>query len=178
MTRLHPVLASCLFALLSTAPVLAGTAAKTTAPALTWRDWDKGLDEAKASDRPVLVDVVTSWCGWCKRMDADVYSNPQVRDYLAKKFVTVRIDAESTAPARYEGKAQTSQSLAARFGVSGYPTTVFLHSSGDRPLSVPGYVDAEHFMQVLRYVGDGHMDAGVSFEDFKKRMAAGGAAKH
>ena len=173
MTRSTPLFTACLLALLATTAV-AGPAP----PPVTWRGWDRGLEEAKNTERPVLVDVVTSWCGWCKRMDADVYSRPEVREYLAKKFVTVRIDAEAADPARYEGKALTSRTLAARFGVNGYPTTVFLSSSGDHPVSVPGYQKAEDFMVILRYIGDGHMDAGVSFSDYQKRAAASGTAKH
>jgi thioredoxin-related protein len=158
-------------------PGLAGPAAGGPAPGVSWRSWDRGLEEARGSGRPVLVDVYTDWCGWCRRMEADVYSRPEVRDYLSRKFVTVKLDAEAPDPARYEGRAFTSRSLAARFGVSGYPTTIFLRPAGDQPVAVPGYVDAERFLLLLRYIGDGHMDRGVPFQDFVKRSATGGAAR-
>jgi len=32
----------------------------------------------------VLVDVYTDWCGWCKRMDRDVYARSDVKDYLSR----------------------------------------------------------------------------------------------
>ena len=54
-----------------------------------------GLQEARKRNLPVLVDVYTDWCGWCKRMDRDVYAQPEVRDYLSRKFVTVKLDAEA-----------------------------------------------------------------------------------
>src|SRR2546421_7663785 len=57
---------------------------------LRWRDWDSGLKEARDKKLPVLVDVYTDWCGWCKRMERDVYTQPEVRDYLSRKFVTVK----------------------------------------------------------------------------------------
>src|SRR6185369_5099727 len=108
---------SMLFAAL----LLAGLAPAAGAQAhFVWRGWDEGLKEAKRTNRPVLVDVYTDWCGWCKRMDRDVYSRADVRDYLNQHFVTVRLNAESETPASYEGKAYTGRSLANRFRVSGY----------------------------------------------------------
>jgi thioredoxin-related protein len=154
-------------------PGLAVPAAGAAVPGVSWRNWDRGLEEARSSGRPVLVDIYTQWCGWCRRMEADVYTRPEVRDYLSRKFVTVKIDAEAPDPARYEGRAFTSRSLAARFGVNGYPTTIFLSPDGDHPVSVPGYVDADRFLILLHYVGEGHMDRGVPFQEFVKRSATG-----
>ena len=131
-----------------------------------WLGWNAGLKEAAATHRPVLVDVYTDWCGWCKRMDRDVYSRPEIRDYLARNFVAVRLDAESPDPASYEGRQHTGRSLAGRFRVSGYPTTIFLRESGEHLVNVPGYVPADRFLLLLRYVGDGHMERGESFEAF------------
>ena len=61
--------------------------------------------------------------------------------------------------------------------MSGYPTTIFLRSAGEHPVNVPGYVDKERFLLLLRYIGDGHMDRGVPFQDFVKRSATGGDAR-
>jgi thioredoxin-related protein len=158
--------------------VAAATDAAPTTPGLAWRAWDRGLEESRQNGRPVLVDVYTDWCGWCKRMKADVYTKPEVRDYLEDHFVLIELNAESSDPARYEGKAYTSRSLAARFGVSGYPTTVFLRAGGEHLVSVPGYLKSADFLQVLRYIGDGYMDKGVSFQDFTKQTAPAPATPH
>jgi thioredoxin-related protein len=151
--------------------VLAGAPAH--AGDLVWRPWNAGLKEADNSHRPVLVDVYTGWCGWCKRMDRDVYQRTDVRDYLTRKFVTVKLDAETDDAARYEGKAFTYRTLASRFRVSGYPTTIFLASSGEHLANVPGYIPADRFLLLLHYVGDGWMDKGVSFDDYVKKTAEG-----
>jgi thioredoxin-related protein len=152
-----------LAALLLASPGHAGAAGATM-----WRAWDAGLREAGATGRPVLVDVYTDWCGWCKRMDRDVYARRDVQDYLSRKFVTVKLNAESNEVARYQGRSLSSRALAARFGVNGYPTTIFLNSAGAYLGNVPGYTPPEQFLQLLRYIGDGHMDRGVRFEDFAR----------
>lgn len=143
-----------------------------------WRSWDAGLREAGTSGRPVLVDVYTDWCGWCKRMDRDVYSRADVQDYLARKFVTVKLDAESNAAARYEGRAYTSRTLAARFGVTGYPTTLFLSAKGAQLGNVPGYSSPQDFLLLLRFIGDGHAARGEKLEDFLRAAKAGKAPPH
>jgi thioredoxin-related protein len=155
------------------APLLAFSDAQTAAREKeTWRGWDQGLREANASQRPVLVDVYTDWCGWCKRMDRDVYSRSDIREYLSRRFVTVKLNAESPASAKYQGKTFTSRSLAARFRVNGYPTTIFLRPGGEHLANVPGYLDGDRFLLLLHYVGDGHLDRGVTFDEFVKQSSA------
>jgi thioredoxin-related protein len=156
-----------LFAVSLAVPAHAGRAASTD---VTWRDWNSGLKEAGATSRPVLVDVYTDWCGWCRRMEKDVYSRSDVRDYVSRHFVTVKLNAESDTPAFYEKKPYTSRTLAERFRVSGYPTTIFLRPGGNHIANVPGYVPADRFMLLLRYIGDGHLDRGVLYDDFVKQQ--------
>jgi len=140
-----------------------------TADAVAWLDWDEGMRQARASNRPILVDVYTNWCGWCKRMDRDVYARADVRDYLAGSFVTIKLNAESQARGTYEGRSLTSRALASRLGVRSYPTTLFLRPGGARIVTVPGYVPADRFLLLLRYIGDGHLDRGTPFEEFSAR---------
>jgi thioredoxin-related protein len=153
--------------LLVPAGALAGGVARTGGTHdLQWTGWDAGLRNAAATHRPILVDVYTDWCGWCRRMDRDVYARDDVREYLSRRFVTVRLDAESTNPASYSAHHYTESSLAARFRVTGYPTTVFLKPDGEHLVNVPGYVSADRFLLLLQYIGDGHLERGVSFDDF------------
>jgi thioredoxin-related protein len=149
-------------------PALAGAAGE-----LRWRGWNEGLKEAGAADKHVLVDVYTDWCGWCRRMDRDVYAREDVRAYLERRFVTVKLNAESGEPATYLGRDFTLRTLASGFRVSGYPTTIFLRPNGEHMVNVPGYVPAERFLLLLQFVGDGHMDRGEDFMEFQKKAAAG-----
>lgn len=138
-----------------------------------WRTWDAGLREAATSGRPVLVDVYTDWCGWCKRMDRDVYARADVQEYLGHRFVTVRLNAESAAAAHYDGRSYTLRTLAARFGVTGYPTTLFLSARGKYLGKSPGYLPPQDFLQQLHFVGDGHAERGETFEDYLRAPQGG-----
>ena len=164
MTRsLRNALGVALLLLLSAVPVRAQAQ-------IQWLDWDAGLELAQQSGRPVLVDVYTDWCGWCKRMDRDVYARPGVREYLSSRFVTIKLDAEAPDPAHYMGRNFTSTTLAERFKVTSYPTTIFLKANGQHSINVPGYVPADRFLMVLKYIAEGHLDRGVDWETFNRKQ--------
>ena len=160
-------LARTLLALLVLLPL------SSSARAAEWKGWNAGLSSAASSGRPVVVDVYTDWCRWCKQMDREVYARTDVSQYLAQHFVTVRLDAEGGELVSWQGRNMSARSLASSFDVSGYPTTIFLTSSGEHLVNVPGYVEPGRFLLLLRYVGDGHMERGVKWDDYVKK--AGGA---
>lgn len=154
-------------------PAMAAAADSGPVAPLDWLKWNQGVSEAASAKRPILVDVYTDWCGWCKRMDRDVYARDDVRQYLKKHFVVVKLNAESAEEARYGERTLTSRALAQQLRVSGYPTTVFLKPNGEHIASVPGYIPAERFKNMLRYIGEDHIGRGVSWQEFEKSAAAG-----
>jgi thioredoxin-related protein len=172
---MRPTPQAMLAAVLTTALVaLVATSSARVSP--KWVGWDEGMKEAQRSGRPVLVDVYTGWCGYCKRMDSEVYSQPAVSEYLAKRFVTVKLDAESGERVTYAGRNYASRNLAAAFHVEGYPTTMFFSAKGEHLFDAPGYFPAERFALLLRYVGDGHFARNEDLNAFVEK-SLGEAAK-
>jgi thioredoxin-related protein len=155
--------ATILLALIAVAP---GGAAD--AP-VAWREWDEGIRAAEELDRPILVEVCTRWSGPCKRMERSLYSRNEVREYVNRTFIAIRLDAEGASPVRYGSRRFTHRSLAAHFRVAGYPTLLFLRPDGEHLISVPGPVEADHFLPLLRYVGEGHLERGLSWDEFRAR---------
>ncbi len=141
----------------------------SAAEEIPWQTWDAGLKHAAETGRPILVDVYTDWCGWCKRMDREVYARADVRAALARSFVPIKLNAESKGAATYQSQKLTERGIAAKFKVSGYPTTVFLASDGKHLVNAPGFLPPDRFLQVLSYIGDGHFERGTSFEDFVRK---------
>lgn len=137
-----------------------------------WLDWNDGLARASRADRPVLVSVYTDWCGWCRRMNRDVYEDASVKAYLEANFVTVRLNAEADQPAVYRGKDYTYRTLASGFRVTGYPTTIFLKADGSHLVNVPGFLPADQFLVLLKYVGEGHLEKGVPYAEYQRKHAA------
>jgi thioredoxin-related protein len=114
--------------------------------------------------RPVLIDLYTDWCGWCKVMDKKTYANKQVAAYLAEKFYTVKVDAESKEAISWKGKAYAFN---ARYktndfaifltrGQLSYPTTVIIPADGSEPQAIPGFLEPKDFEMIVKYFGEGH----------------------
>ena len=125
-----------------------------------WKNLTVGLEEAKKSNKKVLLDVYTDWCGWCKKLDKDVYANEKVAEYLKQQYVAVKLNAESTAKITYKGKTMSEMELAQAFGIHSYPNILFLDAAGEPINSLGGYVNAEKFLPIVKFIG----------EDFYKKM--------
>lgn len=108
--------------------VLPGDAAKPAVAAKAV--WLTSLAEAKveAAKRkvPILVDFSGSdWCGWCIKLDDEVFSTPVFQEYAAKNLVLLLVDF----PRRKEQDAGTKKqnaALADKFGIEGFPTILLL----------------------------------------------------
>ena len=125
---------------------------------LKWNSFNAGITQAGSSHKKILVDVYTDWCGWCKRMDKEVYADPAVREYLAKNFVVIKINAEGSESVRYKGQAYTPPQLAAAFGVTGYPATLFMKDNSEPITLLPGYMEAPMFLNVLSFIAENHYE--------------------
>lgn len=100
---------------------------------------DEGLKLAKQANKPIMADFYTDWCGWCKKLDQDTYSNAKVQG-LADKFVCVKVNGD---------KDKTNTKI---FGINGYPTIVFLDSAGKEIDRNVGYANAEELSKTLEKI--------------------------
>jgi uncharacterized protein YyaL (SSP411 family) len=63
---------------------------------IVWRSWsDSVFAEARSEHRFVLLDLGTVWCHWCHVMDEVTYRDPEVIDLVQKRYIAVRVDADS-----------------------------------------------------------------------------------
>ncbi|MBI4548602.1 MAG: DUF255 domain-containing protein [Ignavibacteriae bacterium] len=121
-----------------------------------WLALETALTEAKKSDKKLLLDFYTTWCGWCKRLDKDVYGNEEVAKYLNQEYVLVKINAEASNKVKYKDSTYTEIAFASSFGVTGYPTIVFLDAQGEPITSLGGYVPADRFLPIVKYIAEDH----------------------
>ncbi|HNB21156.1 MAG TPA: thioredoxin family protein [Candidatus Melainabacteria bacterium] len=98
------------------------------------------LNQAKLKRKYVLADMYTDWCGWCKRLDRDTFSNPQMMAYLNSKYVCAKINAEGNAEGRQ---------VAAKYRVSGFPCGLVFDPSGKFIGKLSGYYKPDEYQNAL-----------------------------
>ncbi len=136
-----------------------------------WKSFDAGIALASSTRKKILIDVYTDWCGWCKKMDKEVYGDDTILQLLSERFIAVKLNAESPRELTFNGTKMSEREFARRMGVTGYPTTLFLEQDTKPITLVPGFIRSEDFADILRFIGENHYRT-MSFEDFllkKKR---------
>lgn len=109
---------------------------------LAWlHDEAAALRLAREEGRPLLVDFWADWCVACKELDKFVWSDPRVQG-AASRFVALKLDGTDDSPA--------FQALAAKYGVLGLPTVLFVDDRGrESPARVVGAVTADEMLKYL-----------------------------
>lgn len=102
-------------------------------------DFAKARAEAKSSNKMLLLDFTGSdWCIWCKRLQAEIFSQPEFENYAKKNLVLMTVDFPRAKPLTPELRRQNA-ALAQKFEIEGFPTIVILNSDG-KPVGLLGYV--------------------------------------
>lgn len=126
--------------------------------------FEDALKKAASENKRVVIDVYTDWCGWCKKMDAEAYSDKDVKKLLEENFVLVKLNAEGKEKITYNGKKYTEEELSYYFEVFSFPTTIFLEPDGklisfkydNYPMkNIPGYVKTDEFRKLLIFFKEG-----------------------
>jgi protein disulfide-isomerase len=119
----------------------APAAEKPAAGDATWTtDYQAALAAAKKSGHPILADFTGSdWCGWCKKLKAEVFDTAEFKTWAAAHVVLLEVDFPR-AKAQSDAEKKQNQQLQQKFGIQGYPTIVFIDDKGAQ-VGQTGYVE-------------------------------------
>lgn len=96
------------------------------------------LELAANENKLIFLDVYASWCGPCKRLKANTFSNAEVGSFFNKNFINVALDAE----------AGEGIQIAEKYKVEEYPTLLFINSKGMVVYEVAGFKNAKELIDL------------------------------
>ena len=137
--------------------------------AIKWINFSEGFKSIEPQKKPALMFFYTEWCIYCKKMDSEVFSDPEISQYMNENFISIRINPEKESETiEIMGKKVTPAQLMAYTGSRGFPTTLFFDSKKKPVTTLPGFVDRKTFLSVLKYIKGECYEEKVSFDDYTK----------
>jgi len=99
--------------------------------------WAQALEKAKAENKLIFLDAYASWCGPCRRMSSQVFTQTKPAEFYNKNFINVKVDME-----KGEGPA-----LAQKYKVRAYPSLFFIDANGIVKKQALGYKTASELIE-------------------------------
>ena len=107
---------------------------------VTWYGYDEGIALGKTSGKKIMLNFYADWCGYCKKMEREIFSKNDAADFINLNFVPIKVNSDN------------EKQLAQAYSVRGLPTTWFLDQGGENIQSLPGYVPKETFISYLKFI--------------------------
>lgn len=132
---------------------------------IKWYTLQEAENLIKENPKPIFIDAYTDWCGWCKKMDQETFTNPVIAEMLNTEFYPVKFNAEGKESITFlgqtfinDGKAGNAHQLAVALlqGRLSYPTVVFMTQKDNKyqVSPVPGFRQAKEMEMLLSFFAD------------------------
>ncbi len=107
-------------------------AKKTSTPAGWIDDFSEAKKLAKQEGKMILVDFSGSdWCGWCRRLDQEVFSKKEFLDSAPENYVLLFIDSPNNKGLLSDKAKEQNPRLVEQYKIKGFPTVLILSADGD-----------------------------------------------
>lgn len=148
---------SALIALLVIASSLGLSAQK-----IKWLSFEEAMALNKKEPRNIIIDVYTDWCGWCKTMDQQTFSQAAITKIINENYYAVKFNAETKDTIHYMDKdfVSTNQgnrpphelAVALLQGKLSYPNLVFMNKNSQVLGAIPGFKKPDELEAILDYI--------------------------
>jgi len=146
--------------------LLSATVAVGHAQSVNWLTWEEAIEKSQTDKKKFFVDVYTSWCNWCKKMDETTFQSEEVVDYLNQNYHAIKFDAEQRQDitignqtykfVRSGKRGYHELAFEIANGRLSYPTVVFLDENMKVIQSLGGYWGEDRFMTMLSFFAENH----------------------
>lgn len=132
---------------------------------INWMTMNEALEAQKKEPKKIFMDVYTTWCGPCKMLDRNTFSDKEVIEYVNKNYYAVKFNAEGTEEVKFQNfvytnpnydpnrKGRNSQHLFAHaLKVNAYPSLAFFRENGELIQALPGYKTPQQLEIFLKMI--------------------------
>jgi thioredoxin 1 len=105
-------------------------------------NWNKALQEAKKQKKMIFIDAYTSWCGPCRMLKQNTFTDKAVGDYFNKNFINIALDMEQG-----DGIA-----FAEKYQIRAYPTLLIIDADQTSTSVSEGYINPSQLLEFGKYV--------------------------
>ena len=120
---------------------------------IQWLSYTDALDKSRTENKHVLIHFTRKGCGWCKLMEKQTYTNPDVIKMVNDNFTPTMVWGDSRKELDIDGYRITERALATQeFGVTGYPEFWFVSPKRVKVGPLKGYLSPERFIKALEFV--------------------------
>lgn len=123
-------------------------------PSLQWSSLDQAMHTAKSEKKAVFVMVYADWCGYCHKMEATTFKDPQIIAKMNAAFVPAKVNGESPRIMKLEKGSLSETDWAQSQGVQGFPSLIVVDAKGRSVVMYPGYLTTPQTSKFLSDVGD------------------------
>lgn len=109
----------------------------------------------------IFVDAYTTWCGPCKKMEAQTFPDAEVGDFFNKNFVSIQLDAEN----------QASHGFFKKYTAGAFPTFFWLNSEGELMDKQSGFMEPAAFLKTAKTALTKNIEG--NFKALEKRWESG-----
>ncbi|MEH0155351.1 thioredoxin fold domain-containing protein [Limibacter armeniacum] len=145
---------------------------------IQWLSFEQAVEKGKKDPKPIIVDVYTDWCGYCKKMDKTTFQDEKIASYINENFYAVKFNAESKQPIKFQNqtyeyvgqgkKGVHELAYALLQGKMSYPTIVFLDEEFRLIQPIPGFMTRENLHPILTFFeGDDYKN--TPWEEYTKQ---------
>ncbi|WEK38256.1 MAG: thioredoxin fold domain-containing protein [Candidatus Pseudobacter hemicellulosilyticus] len=119
-------------------------------------NWQAVKYRAKIEGKFIFVDCYTTWCGPCKKMENNVYSQERVGDFFNKSFISVKVQMDTSKNDENNTKEwyEDARNIMDQFKVNAFPTFLYFSPDGNLVNRVIGAYEADAFLDVSRKAVD------------------------
>ena len=137
---------------------------------LNWLPYDQALTKSAVESIPILIYFYSDNCAWCRKLENETFTNKNIREIMNKYFSIVRINSKSNEFIIQNGEKITEKQLSEEvYQVRGNPTIWFLGPENERIASLPGFIEADVFIDVLQYIKDEHYKE-YTFPEYREML--------